>query len=76
MYGIETVDGVVIGEVTKLARLFSPKGTEQARTCAFSSDDEIRNWADEQRKRFIAQVGEQEAKWLGWFGQWELRITD
>ena len=57
MFGLDVVDGVVIGTITLSVSLHSPKGTEEARTCKCETEAEARAWAYSVRAAKIADVG-------------------
>lgn len=73
---IEHVNGIVIGDLTRVAAILSPNKIEIGRK-SFSlsiDDDEIKDWASEIVRKKRNEAGEEESHRLGWDRKLELRI--
>ena len=74
--GIEIVNGTVIGPCTITASVHSPRGTQQGNPRQFETETDARAWAEDVRRKAMAEVGSAECERLGWNGQWEMRVRD
>lgn len=90
-FGVENVRGTVIGPITYLATLHSPRGEEICRT-SVESRLEAQEWGKQMREKKLSEINddlkgrfgeelggryaENHIKWLGWDGEWELRFFD
>ncbi len=73
-YGIEVVNGVVIGEITRSCSIIDPNGNEQKRSC-LTLDESPEQWAKDHIDSKKAELGQEYFR-LGWDKPWEIRLYE
>jgi len=73
-YGIEVVNGIIIGETRKTVALFDPDGNQQA-VAHLLLDESPEQWAIVHIENKKTELGPEYFR-LGWDRPWEVRVYD